>query len=67
MKKTCDSCGQEYHSGEDWIKCPHCGRVLCPRCTERESKKDVYIARFREGDPYTRLRLRCPSYSIEMM
>lgn len=67
MKKKCDSCGQDYRSDEDWIKCPHCGRILCPRCTERESKEHIYIEKLREGDAYTRLRFMCPSCSIEMM
>jgi predicted RNA-binding Zn-ribbon protein involved in translation (DUF1610 family) len=67
MEKRCESCGLDYVSEEGWAECPDCGKVYCPRCSDDMRKEKRTIEKLREGDAYTRLRILCPSCSIEML
>ena len=67
MAKECESCGLAYTGDEDWVKCPDCGKVYCPQCSDKMREEDHKIEQLREGDAITRVQILCPSCSIEML
>ncbi len=67
MKKKCAACGAEYSPEHRWMECPDCGKVYCPSCADRMSKESREIEKLRAGDAYTRLRVLCPSCSVELI
>ncbi len=66
--KECTGCSVTSDEVSGWAECPDCGRAYCPTCVDRMGmqEEEEKIKKLRGGDPYTRMKLLCPSCESEM-
>lgn len=63
----CAECGVTADgSTEGWTHCEECGADYCPHCSGKFRQEKEDIEGLKQGGPYERMRILCPSCGVEM-